>query len=553
MEEKKCSDCFSVLSGEADLQGSSGALDTAGQNHPPLIELLDVMDIAMWEFDLDYRVVNCNQKAKRIYGEDILGKFCYWAAAKRDTICEDCPAKKVYEGHDSGRSEHQRIKPSGEKIYIDHIATAIKDFKGNLTGVLVLIIDITRHKLLEEELKRHRDALEEMVVERTRELVDSEERYRSVMAAAPDPVVVYDNDGNVNFINPAFTRIFGWTFKEIHGKRIDFIPLENAKETRDAIKEVLETGFCLGFDTRRYTKNGDILDVNINAANYYDSDGKSRGIVVNLRDITDWKRTNMVMVQTEKMMSLGGLAAGMAHEINNPLSGILQNAQVAVNRVTKDLPANRKAADEVGISLEKINAYLEKRSVINMLFSIREAGRRAAEIVDDMLSFSRNRESKRAPNDIAGLVDKAIGLAKKNYDVEKGYDFNKIEVVRRFEDDLPMIPCEETKIQQVILNILKNGVQAMAAVGTENPRFIIRCRRDGNYVRIEIHNNGPDMEEAVAKRIFEPFFTTKPEGEGTGLGLSVSYYIISENHGGTLEVDSRPGKGTNFIICLPIE
>ena len=117
------------------------------------------------------------------------------------------------------------------------------------------------------------------------------------------------------------------------------------------------------------------------------------------------------------------------------------------------------------------------------------------------------------------------------------------------------MPCDKGKIQQVVLNILKNGAQAMAQhPGPEgSPCFELRTRRDGNYVCMEIEDNGPGIEAAVRKRIFEPFFTTKEIGVGTGLGLSVSYFIIRENHRGSLEVRSQPGRGACFIVRLPLD
>lgn len=119
-----------------------------------------------------------------------------------------------------------------------------------------------------------------------------------------------------------------------------------------------------------------------------------------------------------------------------------------------------------------------------------------------------------------------------------------------------MVPCEGAKIQQVILNLLRNGAQAMQEANPEknsHPCFILRLFQEKEMLVMEVEDNGPGMDEAVCRRVFEPFFTTKPPGVGTGLGLSVSYFIITQNHGGTMDVKSMPGKGTNFIIRLPLE
>ena len=147
---------------DADADGGESALAKT------FSDLIDVMDIAMWHLDLDYRVVGFNKKAKEIYGENALGDFCYSVAAKRDEVCEICPAKMVYDGGNSGRSEHKRIDIKDNEIYIDHIATPIKNKEGVVTGTLVLIIDVTRHKKQEKELLEHRINLEEMVATRTK-------------------------------------------------------------------------------------------------------------------------------------------------------------------------------------------------------------------------------------------------------------------------------------------------------------------------------------------------------------------------------------------------
>jgi len=269
------------------------------------------------------------------------------------------------------------------------------------------------------------------------------------------------------------------------------------------------------------------------------------------------------------MLSVGGLAAGMAHEINNPLAGIMQNIQVVRNRMSGKLSKNIAAAEECGISIEAIETYMEKREIFRMIESVMESGKRAAKIVDNMLSFSRKSDESVAPHSLCDILDKSLELAENDYDLKKKFDFRQIEIVREYDQTMPQVTCEGSKIQQVILNLLKNGAQAMAEgkgrtsddrqLKTEGepeisvPRFILRVIPDGEMARIEIEDNGPGMDETTRKRVFEPFYTTKPVGTGTGLGMSVSYFIITENHGGSMEVESSPGKGTTFIIHLPFE
>jgi signal transduction histidine kinase len=151
------------------------------------------------------------------------------------------------------------------------------------------------------------------------------------------------------------------------------------------------------------------------------------------------------------------------------------------------------------------------------------------------------------------LIEKVLELAGKEYDLNKRYDFRNIQIIKDFDPELPPVPCYETEIEQVVLNLLKNAAQAMR--GNDHPRedsIILRLQREGTMARIEVEDNGPGMTEAVRRRIFEPFFTTKPVGEGTGLGLSVSYTIITHNHCGSIETASSPGRGARFIIRLPL-
>ena len=261
-----------------------------------------------------------------------------------------------------------------------------------------------------------------------------------------------------------------------------------------------------------------------------------------------------MMIQTEKMQSIGGLAAGMAHEINSPLAGIIQSAQVIQNRTKIDMPKNLEAAEEVGVDLEKLNLYCEKRSIFNMIESILDAGRRAADIVANMLSFSRKSDSSFAKQRIEKIIDQTIEIIEKDYDIKKNVDIKKIEVIRKYSPSLPEVPCDVGKIQQVFFNILKNSVHAMME-NTENkePLLKVTILKEGEFASIEIEDNGPGMDDDTKTRIFEPFFTTKSTGVGTGLGLYISYFIIVENHKGTINVESFPGRGTKFTIKLPLQ
>ena len=280
-----------------------------------------------------------------------------------------------------------------------------------------------------------------------------------------------------------------------------------------------------------------------------------QGAVIRIDDVTDRVNLEQMLVQSEKMMSVGGLAAGMAHEINNPLSGILVNVYNAHNRLFSTMDSNKIAARECGVELEQLQEYLEKRKISKMLEGIRESGKRAAFIVHNMLSFSRKSDKRMEKLDLSSLIDKTLELASNDYDLKRFYDFKQIKVVRDYEKNMPGVICEGNELQQVFLNLFKNGAEAMFEKDytTESPSFHCRLYRQDNMAVIEIEDNGPGLDESAQSRIFEPFYTTKEVGKGTGLGLSVSYFIITDQHNGKMSVESSLGKGTKFIIKIPLD
>ncbi len=279
------------------------------------------------------------------------------------------------------------------------------------------------------------------------------------------------------------------------------------------------------------------------------------GAVIRMDDVSERVRMAEIMVQTEKMMSVGGLAAGMAHEINNPLGGILIGVQNIQRRIAPDFKGNLKAARANEIDLERMYRYLKDREVLDFIEGIQEAGERASTIVDNMLSFSRQSKSDFLPVNLIEIIDKTLELAANDYNLKKNYDFKHLKIVKNYDSNIPDVPCVKTEIQQVILNLLKNAVQSMfdhPSDRQEEPILAVSIAEEEEMVRIEIEDNGCGIDPDTAKRIFEPFFTTKEVGSGTGLGLSVSYFIITNIHKGSMFVESTPGVGTKFTIKIPM-
>ncbi|MGY1918261.1 ATP-binding protein [Pseudomonas tolaasii] len=282
--------------------------------------------------------------------------------------------------------------------------------------------------------------------------------------------------------------------------------------------------------------------------------GAGRGVVIRIDDITQRLSLEEMMVQSEKMLSVGGLAAGMAHEINNPLGAILHNVQNIRRRLSPDLPKNLEHAEQAGIELEIVNRYLQSREVPQLLDGIQQAGARAAKIVTHMLSFSRRSNRQMAPCDLPALIDQAVDIAGNDFDLTIGFDFKGQAIIRQFDPQLGPVPGTANELEQVLLNLLKNAAQAihLREDDSEPGRIILRTRLNPPWAEIQVEDNGIGMSESVRKRTFEPFFTTKEIGQGTGLGLSVSYFIITNNHKGQMEVHSTPGQGTCFTLRLPL-
>jgi len=382
----------------------------------------------------------------------------------------------------------------------------------------------------------------------------------SSLNSALNGVLLVDLNHHFTFVNPSFTDLFEITKSEVVGKTVlelsnRLLPHKEAVWIQEGVLKLMKYGEPVhGIEVEVNRKDGSLIPISFSAAAIRDQKYRILGVVVFLKDITERKRTQDLMIQTEKMMSVGGLAAGMAHEINNPLGGMLQGTQNIIRRLSSDLSANKKDAQESGLDLDRLAEYIKKRKIDEMLTGILTSGRRAARIITNMLQFSRQSESNLCPNNINRLIDEVLELSANDYNLFKNYDFRKIKIIKDYDESVPEVSCTKTEIEQVILNLLRNAVHAMVETAEIRvPQLIIRTGTDGHTVHIEVEDNGPGLDPDVQKRIFEPFFTTKPVGKGTGLGLSVSYMIITNNHKGTMEVISEPDQGARFIVRLPLQ
>jgi PAS domain S-box-containing protein len=428
--------------------------------------------------------------------------------------------------------ETEAVRQDGEHAWISWTNRAIRDDQGALVGCLCVGNDVTAARKAELEMARLQHYL------------------ASVVDSMPSVLVGVDRWGRVTQWNREAEKATGVTSQQALNQNLEQV-YPQLKPLSRMVKQAIRQRTVRQAEKVPY-KVGDQIhyaDIMI-----YPLDIESlEGAVIRVDDVTARVRLEDTMVQTEKMLSVGGLAAGMAHEINNPLSGMLQSAQNIVRRLDPALEKNNIIAVRCGTTLESIRAYLEERGIIRFIDGIRQSGERASTTVSDMLHFSRPSDSRMAPASLAELVDKTVALAAHDYDLRKKYDFRKIEIVRDYENDLPPVPCVATEIGQVILNLLRNASQAFDPTHPpgEPPCIALRLRRDRDFIRLDVEDNGPGMDEETRKRVFEPFFTTKDVGVGTGLGLSVSYFIVTSHHGGTMAVASTLGQGTRFTLRLP--
>ncbi len=428
--------------------------------------------------------------------------------------------------------EVQMNAADGRVIDVLLRAYSIKDDNGKVTNLVGVHTDITDRKLSEKEIKRTRNYLS------------------NIIDSMPSVLIGVDLNCWVTQWNAQAESHTGIAAYKAIGQPLEkLIPYIESDKILAAIQSKLQQVI----NKQPRDENGEKKYENITIFPLI-ADGID-GAVIRIDDVTEQVRMEENIIQNEKMLSLGGLAAGMAHEINNPLGGIIQNANVIHNRLTDpDMPANIAAAQEVGITMGQISSFIQARKIAQGIERILASGKRASEIVDSMLAFSRKENGFRSAQNIDEIIDKCLELLTLDYDIKKSYDFKQINILREYQEYLPVVVCEAGKIQQVIINILKNSAEAMQEERIDDPCIILRlinCE-DKNKIRIEIENNGLPLTEEMEKRIFEPFFTTKKASQGSGLGLSVSYFIITEVHGGDIWVEPSRDKGANFIIELPL-
>jgi PAS domain S-box-containing protein len=376
----------------------------------------------------------------------------------------------------------------------------------------------------------------------TRSILDS------IIDSMPSALFTLDNNG---FIIQCNQQAADWLACERHplvGKRLsnyiielnDFNALINESLKEQSVKKIERIKLSLPIG---------LFPADITL--YPLKDDNLKGLVIRIDDISQREKMEEVIVQTEKMKSVGGLAAGMAHEINNPLGAILQGIQNIQRRIQADNEKNQEIAAQYQLDLNAMWNYLEHRQILKFINNIQDAGQRAASIVSNMLQFSRGNQQQLSPTLVKDLIDRSLNLAHADLDLKN------IKIHLSDIEDSLLLYCIPSELEQVILNLLQNAAQALNNYlpsdieSTWAPEIKLSAYQDSSHTFIKVEDNGPGMSQEVRRRIFEPFYTTKDIGAGTGLGLSVSYFIITAHHHGQLDIESKVNEGACFTLTIP--
>ncbi len=397
-----------------------------------------------------------------------------------------------------------------EELGLKLVQAGAQDYlvKGQVSGQLLTrgLRHAIERKRVEEQLRR------------------SEERFRSLAEAAPDGIIAMGADGHIHLFNKAAERVFGYSAEEMLGRSVDvLVPPEYGDRHVAAIRRYLESGepTIIGKTVERTAlrKGGEAIPVGLSVSAFrFGTDVTFIGIV---RDLTERKRTEETLRQREKLAAMGELLAGVAHELNNPLSVVLGQAA---------LLGRSAAGGPLGARAEKIS----------------QAAERCARIVKNFLALARQYPPERQEVQLNQTVREAVEMLAYPLRVDN------VEVRLDLAQDLPILWADPHQLHQVLVNLVTNAHHAMReAPAPRRLTLTTRCEPGGSRVSLVVADTGPGIPPEIQTRIFEPFFTTKPPGQGTGLGLSLCHGMV-QGHGGTIGVESQPGRGATFLVELPV-
>jgi PAS domain S-box-containing protein len=373
---------------------------------------------------------------------------------------------------------------------LDQLAQAINGMAGNLKGSITQL------------QQRHAE-------------IENTKRYlESLLENANDVIYTLDAEQRFTYVNSKVSA-WGYTKDELIGR--PYLSLLSKRHRGRRLKNTLDIGNKQVYEVEVLAKGGEARSVMVSVAPLQDPGGQVLGVLGIARDVTDTKKLEQQIRNSEKLASVGKLAAGVAHEVNNPLGGILN----CVYNLRKGM-----------LSPARQEEYL---------LSMEDGLRRVQKIVRQLLEFSQQHEPELRPTNLNAVIDRVLVLT------NHAFTANQIRLDRRLDSALPVLMVDPHMMEQVLMNLILNAVQAIKGGGV----ITIRTRAQDDQCVVDVEDTGCGMPQSVIARIFDPFFTTKGQGEGTGLGLSVSLGIV-EKHGGHILVTSEVGKGSLFTVCLPV-
>jgi len=500
----------------------------------------------------------------------------------------------------------------GEETAVEVMKAGAHDYvkKGNLARLTPAIkrelrdADVRRqHKRAEDALRRAHDELEIRVQERTTELAqanealraeiaerkrvaealrESEEKYRTILESIEDGYFEVDLAGNLTFFNDSLCRIIGYPRDEMMGMNRQYLDEKNAEKVLRSFNGVYATGEpSRGFGWEIVRKDGTKRLVEASVSPIRNSEGEPIGFRGIARDITERKTLEMQLAQAQKLRAIGQLAAGVAHEINTPIQYVgdntrfLQNSFADLSSLLEKYHCLLKATQagsvppELVAEVNLLKAAEDEAGIGYLLNEIPIAIQQSlagiahvAEIVRAMRDFSPTGTDEKMVIDVSKAIENTITVARNEWK-------HVAEVETDFDAGLPPVPCLPGEFNQVILSMLINAAHAIADVEVQRTSKVrctsvctsvappkgtitISTHHDGDWAEIRIGDTGMGIPEEVQPRIFDPFFTTKDVGQGTGQGLAIAHNVVVEKHGGTITFETEVGKGTTFIIRLPI-
>jgi two-component system NtrC family sensor kinase len=459
------------------------------------------------------RFLDCNQAMLELAGYSDKEKFLGIDIAKDLYVNADDRRKfqKLIEQYGFVKDlEVEFKKKSGEKITVLLTAHAKRDENGKIIGYEGLNIDISERKRMERELK------------------EANEFLMNLIESSVDGIIVTDMKGNILIFNKGAENILGYKAEEVVGKmniRSIYEP-GIGKEVMEKLKspDYGGVGRLTSFPIVHRRKDGELIEGDLSASVIYDDEGReiaSIGIFKDLRERLGIERQlremQQALLQSEKLAAMGRLTSQIAHELNNPIYGIMNTLEL----LKTEIPPESKRRRILELSLSEIQ--------------------RLAEMLKNMLSFSKPEEEKRRPVNLNELIEGILLV------MEKQMRESNVHVETHLDSSIPEVMASTNQMRQVALNMFKNAKEAMPKGGT----LTIRTAREENDVVIRIKDTGVGIPEEIRDRIFEAFFTTKQKVKGVGLGLSVCYGIVKD-HGGEIKLDSEVERGTTFTIRLPV-